>query len=80
MTESDSVMNSSRLRDARLFPADEKVDEAKRIHMFAHLKIAEGGGNLAPRVYFHDDTNGRTGKMHVGFVGPHYLVPNKSTN
>lgn len=48
--------------------------------MLAHLKISEGGGSLAPRVYFHDDTGGATGKMHIGLVGPHYLVPNKSTN
>lgn len=48
--------------------------------MLAHLKISEGGGNLAPRVYFHDDTSGSTGKVHIGLVGPHYLVPNKSTN
>lgn len=80
MTESDSVMNSSRHYDARLFPVDEKCDRSGRVHMVAHLKIAEGGGNLAPRVYFLDDTAGTTGKVHVGFVGPHYLVPNKSTN
>lgn len=80
MTESDSVVNSSRLYDARLFPVDERLGSEGRVHMVAHLKIAEGGGNLAPRVYFLDDTGGATGKIHVGFVGPHYLVPNKSTN
>ena len=76
----DSVMNSTKLDDARCFPVDRRVDESGKIHMYAHLKIAEGGGNLAPRVYFLDDTAGTTGKVHVGFVGPHYLVPNKSTN
>lgn len=80
MTESDSVMNSTKLDDARCFPVDRRVDESGKIHMYAHLKIAEGGGNLAPRVYFLDDTAGPTRKVHVGFVGPHYLVPNKSTN
>lgn len=44
--------------------------------MLSHLKIAEGGGDLAPRIYFYDDTGGPTGKVHVGFVGPHYLMPN----
>ncbi|WP_083713705.1 hypothetical protein [Brachybacterium sp. P6-10-X1] len=80
MTESDSVVHSSRHYDARLFPVEETLSSDGRIHMVAHLKIAEGGGNLAPRVYFLDDTGGATGKIHVGFVGPHYLVPNKSTN
>lgn len=80
MTESDFVMNTARLRRARLFPIDPRLEKTGQIIMDAHLKIAEGGGNLAPRVYFHDDTGGITGKVHVGFVGPHYLVPNKSTN
>lgn len=80
MTESDSVTNSSKLVDARLFPVDPAIDASGKVRMYAHLKIAEGGGNLAPRVYFFDDTAGSTGKVHVGFIGPHYLVPNKSTN
>lgn len=80
MNESDSVVNSSSHYDARLFPVDERLGSEGRVHMVAHLKIAEGGGNLTPRVYFLDDTGGTTGKIHVGFVGPHYLVPNKSMN
>lgn len=44
--------------------------------MRAHLKSAEGGGDLAPRVYFHDDSDGPTRKVHVGVIGPHYLMPN----
>lgn len=31
-------------------------------------------------VYFHDDTGGTTGKVHVGFIGPHGLMPNTRTN
>jgi hypothetical protein len=48
--------------------------------MPAHLKIAEGGGMLAPRLYFHDDTRGPTGKVHVGYIGPHEHMPNAGTN
>ncbi len=48
--------------------------------MEAHCKIAEGGGRLSPRVYFHDDTKGATGLVHVGFIGPHRYVRNASTN
>jgi len=76
MRESETVQNNPRHMQARLFDVDPLVAEPGRIHMEAHLKISEGGGNLAPRVYFHDDTGGATGKVHVGFVGPHYLVPN----
>lgn len=80
MTESETVRNSEKLSRARVFKVDSAVDSSGEIQMLAHLKISEGGGNLAPRVYFYDDTAGTTKKVHVGLVGPHYLVPNKSTN
>ncbi|WP_241668480.1 hypothetical protein [Pedococcus bigeumensis] len=80
MSESETVQNSYKLRRTRVFKVGTTIDPSGVITMLAHLKISEGGGNLAPRVYFHDDTKGLTGKVHVGLVGPHYLVPNKSTN
>ncbi|NRD26758.1 hypothetical protein HRF36_09110 [Frigoribacterium sp. VKM Ac-2836] len=80
MTESESVQNSEKLIRTRVFKVDKKVDASGEAKMLAHLKISEGGGSLAPRVYFHDDTGGTTKKVHVGLIGPHYLVPNKSTN
>lgn len=76
MTESDTVQNNSMLVGKRVLPVSTEVDLAGRVSMLAHLKIAEGGGNLAPRVYFYDDTAGATKKVHIGFVGPHYLMPN----
>ena len=76
MSESQSVENNARMSSKRCFKVDTAVDQSGEIYMDAHLKISEGGGNLAPRVYFHDDTAGATGRVHVGFVGPHYLVPN----
>ncbi|KQQ53371.1 hypothetical protein ASF68_09220 [Plantibacter sp. Leaf314] len=80
MTESESVQNSDKLKRARIFKIDRAVHGSGELKMLAHLKISEGGGSLAPRVYFHDDTGGPTKKVHIGLVGPHYLVPNKSTN
>jgi hypothetical protein len=80
MTESETVRNNDKLSRSRVFTVDTDVDETGEMTMLAHLKISEGGGNLAPRVYFHDDSAGTTKKVHVGLVGPHYLVPNKSTN
>lgn len=76
MSESESVENSTKLFSKRCFKVDEAVDPSGELYMGAHLKISEGGGSLAPRVYFHDDTGGKTKRMHVGFIGPHYLVPN----
>ena len=80
MVESDTVMASSELRGKRLFAVDRAVDATGRVLMVMHMKVAEGGGPLAPRIYFHDDTKGMTGKIHVGFFGPHRYVPNGSTN
>lgn len=80
MSEGETVQNSTKLKRTRVFEVDSALGRSGEITMLAHLKISEGGGNLAPRVYFHDDTGGATGKVHVGLVGPHYLVPNKSTS
>ena len=74
MKESDTVKNDSRLWRMRRFLVDSKVSPNGYQHMEAHLKIAEGGGQHIPRLYFHDDAKGRTGQIHVGFVGPHRLV------
>ncbi|KJR05985.1 hypothetical protein UG54_15025 [Gordonia sihwensis] len=80
MSEGEYVQTSEKLSRTRIFDVDAAVDSSGKMTMLAHLKISEGGGNHIPRVYFHDDTGGSTKKVHVGFVGPHYLVPNKSTN
>jgi len=76
MKESETVENNAGYRRARTFEVSGALADRGAIYMGAHLKISEGGGNLAPRVYFHDDTGGSTAKIHVGFIGPHHLVPN----
>lgn len=80
MTESESVQNSQRLSAQRNLPVALEVSPKGRIAMWSHLKIAEGGGPQAPRVYFYDDTRGATGKVHIGFVGPHRYMENTRTN
>lgn len=80
MSEGQGVQTNDKLSRTRVFEVDRAVAASGSMTMLAHLKIAEGGGNLAPRIYFHDDSGGATGKVHVGLIGPHYLVPNKSTN
>lgn len=76
MRESETVQKNKVFMRARTFQVDPGIDSSGKVAMQAHLKIAEGGGDLAPRVYFYDDTAGVTGKVHVGFIGPHHLVPN----
>ncbi|MBK4120920.1 hypothetical protein [Kocuria rhizophila] len=76
MSESQTVANNAQMSAKRVFRVAKAVEPSGEIFMRAHLKISEGGGDLAPRVYFYDDTAGKTRQVHVGFVGPHYLVPN----
>lgn len=79
MKESDTVKNDSRLWRMRRFLVDPKVSPNGYQHMEAHLKISEGGGQHIPRLYFHDDVKGRTGQIHIGFIGPHRLVQNSQS-
>lgn len=76
MRESETVMSNDRMVAARTFPVVSELHVSGRLVMQAHLKISEGGGDLAPRIYFYDDTTGPTQMVHIGFVGPHFLVPN----
>lgn len=73
MRETDETM--ARHGEKRIFPVDERVDPSGRIEMQAHLKVDAIGGPDIPRIYFHDDTEGVTGQVHIGFVGPHSLTP-----
>jgi len=77
MVESESINNSPKLRRTREFPVSTDIDPSGKIFMQAHLKIATGGGNLAPRIYFHFDA--RDCRTHVGFFGPHKWLPNTKT-
>ena len=72
MRESESTMH--RHGETRMFSVDQRVEPSGRIEMQAHLKIEETG-KVRPRVFFHDDTEGETGLVHIGFIGPHDLVP-----
>jgi len=77
MQESESVQANATLRNARVLPVSTSVSADGTIYMGAHIKIAQGGGNLAPRIYFHVD--GANAQVHVGFFGPHKYMPNTKT-
>ena len=76
MTESETVQNSAPLRKQRVFTVSKDLDPSGKKLMFAHLKPVEGGGEDIPRIYFHDDTGGRTKKIHIGAIAPHSRFPN----
>lgn len=78
MSESETAMNA--FGDDRRLRVDTAVDPAGVVIMEAHIKVAEGGGQLSPRIYFLDDTGGATGNVHIGFIGPHRYMRNASTN
>lgn len=79
MRESKTVNDSEKMMAQRTLPIDTTVDASGKIEMQAHMKIAEGGGTNIPRIYFYDDTGGPTGKVHVGFFGPHSYMSNTKT-
>ena len=76
-SESQSTDRNERFRSLRTLPLDPTVCGDSRIYMPAHIKI-EQGGYPSPRIHFHDDTGGVTGKVHVGYFGVH--LDNKSKN
>lgn len=74
LTESEACLGNPVTRAARVFPVPTSVDPAGQLLMAAHIKVA-GVGNLAARLHFYDDTAGPTGKVHVGYFGPHLPLP-----
>lgn len=76
-TESKGVMMNSRFVAARTLPVPPEVDPLGRVVMEAHIRIGSGKPP-APRMHFHDDSSGSTGKVYVGHLGPH--LPNYQTN
>lgn len=75
VTEGQTTKN--RWGTERVFPVPAKVDPSKRAEMLAHLKL-EHKGSTSPRIHILDDTKGATGRMIVGYIGPH--LTNTKTN
>lgn len=69
MSESIGVQRSERMSHARSFQVDPVLDVSGRREMTAHIKLDQG--ETAPRLHFLDDTRGKTGKIHIGYIGPH---------
>lgn len=75
MKDSGTTKKDPKLRDTRVFAVSKQLDPSGLLRMEAHAKIRPQGDGRIPRVYFYDDTKGPTKKMHIGFIGPHSLVP-----
>lgn len=69
MSESVGVERSERMIRARSFQVDPALEVSGRRQMTAHVKLDQG--ETAPRLHFLDDTRGKTGKVHIGYIGPH---------
>lgn len=76
-SESESATSNRRFREARTFPVPRMVDASGRKLMPDHIRIGSGKPP-APRLHFTDDTAGRSGRVHIGYIGPH--LPSFKTN
>ncbi|MFD4115238.1 hypothetical protein ACFWSJ_17425 [Streptomyces niveus] len=70
LRESDSVSTNPRMRAERELPVPPSVSLDRRVFMGAHLKL-DHKGTVSPRLHFHDDTAGATGKIWIGYLGRH---------
>ena len=68
--ESDTVRQDPKMAKLRRFRVPSAISATGSAMMWAHIKIGNSG-QTAPRLYFLDDTNGETGQIVVGYLGPH---------
>ncbi|MGJ6964228.1 hypothetical protein ACSDR0_20175 [Streptosporangium sp. G11] len=77
MRESKSVVTRAKFSDRRTFAVPPEVNPGGQVLMESHVKLRPVG-YPAPRMYFHDDSGGATGKVWIGYLGEH--LPNTRTN
>lgn len=75
--ESKTTTATERFRRLRMLPISKEVDSSGSILMEEHIRIQQGG-MPSPRIHYHDDTGGATGKIHVGWFGDHLDSAGKS--
>ena len=75
-TESDSVLQNKGWRQERVFAIPDSTGALVPTEMFAHFKPTHRD-TFAPRMHYFDDTD-RTGKVFIGYIGPH--LTNTKTN
>jgi hypothetical protein len=70
MKESKSTNENPRFRQQRTFSVPREADQSGQLYMPAHLKLP-GGYPIGPRIHFSIDTLKPTGKLYIGYIGPH---------
>lgn len=71
-TESDTVINNSRMQSARIFPVPSSVSSTEQTLYTAHTRVARYG-MISPRMYLLDDTSA-SGKVFIGYIGRHLEI------
>jgi hypothetical protein len=74
--EPAATENNGRFRDKRTFIVPPEVDPSGKVYMPEHIILGNGG--VGPRLYYFDDKNGPTHKVHIGYLGAH--LPSRDTN
>jgi len=69
LQESESTRLDPSARRSREFVVPPIIDSSRKIFMPAHLKVSQA--DRYPRIHFHDDTRGSSGKVVVGYFGEH---------
>ncbi|MER6175838.1 hypothetical protein [Streptosporangium sp. NPDC001681] len=77
MRESKSVVTRAKFSAPRRFAVPPEVHPSGQVLMESHIKL-RSVGYPAPRMYFHDDSAGTTGRIWIGYLGEH--LPNTRTN
>ncbi len=72
-TESSTTVNQ--FGRHRIFPVPREVEPSEKVMMLAHIRLGQSD-TRAPRLHYYDDVDG-TGKIYVGYIGPH--LPNPQT-
>jgi hypothetical protein len=70
LNESDSTGENPRTRSMREFAVPSTVSRVGTVYMEAHIKLGMRDSQ-APRIHFYDDTGGPSGRVLVGYFGPH---------
>lgn len=74
--ETNSVKRTKKFAEPRTLPVPTEVDPGGKIFMGAHFKLSQDNGKRV-RLHFHDDMS-NTGKIYIGYIGPH--LPSRMTS